>query len=68
MSPVKIPISHLRQLLESAAVNHGKMTRLLIELEEKATGQPIEKPGLWRQRPKAWWLERVVRSKTSEGH
>jgi hypothetical protein len=56
----KIPKSHLRALLESAAANQAKMSQLLIELEEKATGQKVTKPGLWRQRPKSWWLERVV--------
>jgi hypothetical protein len=63
---VKIPRSHLGQLLESAAANQEKMTQLLTELEEKATGQKIDKPGLWRQRPKQWWLERVIRPKGSE--
>lgn len=30
------------------------MSRLLVQLEETATGQTIETPGAWRHHPKAW--------------
>jgi hypothetical protein len=68
MSPVKIPKSKLRLLLEQTASNQDKMTKLLAELEQTATGQAVLKPGLWRQHPKQWWLERVVRPQGTKRH
>ena len=49
-----IPKTKLGQNLDEAAAVKIQMTELLRELEEKATGGPIKKPGLWRQDPLGW--------------
>ncbi|HUD11596.1 MAG TPA: hypothetical protein VMS08_04235 [Candidatus Saccharimonadia bacterium] len=55
---VVIPRSELAGQLAEAAHIKRQMTQLLIELEQKVSAHSDEKPGGWRQDPKAW-LARV---------
>jgi hypothetical protein len=53
-SPITIPKTELRTHLDQAEAIKRDMTELLRELESKATGQPITKPGGWRHDPTGW--------------
>lgn len=46
--------SNLAADLKQAEAIKAEMTRLLRELELKATGHAVEKPGGWRHHPKDW--------------
>jgi len=51
---VGIPRSSLGEMLAQAREIKSEMSRLLVELEERATGHNIEKLGGWRQDPSGW--------------
>jgi hypothetical protein len=54
MKRVIIPKSSLGQKLDETTRLKAKATELLRELEQQATGQPVERPGGWRHDPLAW--------------
>jgi hypothetical protein len=59
---MKPPIasSKLAENLQQAAAIKAEMTRLLRELESKATTRQVEKPGGWRHHPEKWATEHVT--------
>ena len=46
--------SPLAKSLEEVTAIKREMTELLIELETKATGKTVTKPGAWRHHPADW--------------
>jgi hypothetical protein len=52
--PVTIPQTKLGAQLQETAAIKREMTQLLQELESKAAGRPISKPGSWRHHPADW--------------
>jgi hypothetical protein len=53
-NPLKIPKTPLRADIDEAAAIKRAMLQQLQELEERATGHSITKPGAWRHDPTGW--------------
>jgi hypothetical protein len=53
-NPVTIPKSPLGHQLAEAAAIKAAMTGLLRDLESRAAGSPVARPGRWRHHLQTW--------------